>query len=57
MLYKNDLFYDDSDTKALAGKQTAFIELSKAFLEIGCMVDFLTSTTNDYFENNYYWGN
>jgi glycosyltransferase involved in cell wall biosynthesis len=57
MLYKNDLFYDDSDTKALAGTQTAFIELSKAFLGIGCMVDVLTSTINEHYENNYYWGN
>jgi hypothetical protein len=57
MLYKNDLFYDDSDTKPLAGTQTAFIELSKAFLEIGCMVDVLTSTTNEHFENKLYWGN
>lgn len=57
MLYKNDLFYDDSDTKALAGTQTAFIELSKALLGIGCMVDVLTSTMNEHSENNYYWGN
>jgi len=57
MLYKNDLFYDDSDTKALAGTQTAFIELSKALLGIGCMVDVLTTTTKEHVENHYYWGN
>jgi glycosyltransferase involved in cell wall biosynthesis len=55
MLYANDLFYEDLQTKAIAGTQTAFIELSKAFHKLGNDVTVLTRTIQTINLQNYRW--
>jgi glycosyltransferase involved in cell wall biosynthesis len=40
----------------LAGTPTAFIELAKAFVSIGCKVTALTSSKETYKSENLYWG-
>jgi len=55
MLYANDLFYDDLEKKAIAGTQTAFIELSKAFHNLGNDVTVLTRTIKTLDIENYRW--
>ena len=44
MLYANDLFDNDLEEKSIAGTQTAFIELSRAFEELGNTVNVYTNT-------------
>lgn len=44
MLYANDLFDSDLDEKSIAGTQTAFIELSRAFEQLGAIVNVHTET-------------
>lgn len=44
MLYANDLFDSDIEEKSIAGTQTAFIELSRAFQELGNTVYVYTGT-------------
>lgn len=44
MLYANDLFDADLEEKPIAGTQTAFIELSRALAQSGCMVYVHTDT-------------
>lgn len=55
MLYANDLFYEDLEKKAIAGTQTAFIELSKAFHKLGNDVTVLTRTIKTLDVENYRW--
>jgi glycosyltransferase involved in cell wall biosynthesis len=42
MLYANDLFDSDLEEKSIAGTQTAFIELSRAFEKLGHKVNVYT---------------
>ena len=44
MLYANDLFDSDLEEKSIAGTQTAFIELSRAFEQSGAIVNVYTET-------------
>ena len=44
MLYANDLFDSDLEEKSIAGTQTAFIELSRAFEQSGAVVNVYTET-------------
>jgi glycosyltransferase involved in cell wall biosynthesis len=44
MLYANDLFDRDLEEKSIAGTQTAFIELSRAFEQLGVVVNVYTDT-------------
>jgi glycosyltransferase involved in cell wall biosynthesis len=44
MLYANDLFDSDLEEKSIAGTQTAFIELSRAFEQSGAVVNVYTYT-------------
>jgi glycosyltransferase involved in cell wall biosynthesis len=44
MLYANDLFDSDLEEKSIAGTQTAFIELSRAFEKLGNTVNVYTDT-------------
>lgn len=44
MLYANNLFDSDLEEKSIAGTQTAFIELSRAFEQLGAIVDVHTET-------------
>lgn len=44
MLYANDLFDSDLEAKSIAGTQTAFIELSRAFEKLGNNVNVYTDT-------------
>ena len=44
MLYANDLFDRDLEEKSIAGTQTAFIELSRAFEQLGAVVNVYTDT-------------
>lgn len=44
MLYANDLFDSDLEEKSIAGTQTAFIELSRAFEQLGGIVNVYTDT-------------
>jgi glycosyltransferase involved in cell wall biosynthesis len=44
MIYGNELFDSDLEEKSIAGTQTAFIELSRAFEATGCNVTVLTQT-------------
>ena len=44
MLYANDLFDSDLEEKSIAGTQTAFIELSRAFEKTGNIVNIYTDT-------------
>ena len=44
MLYANDLFDSDIEEKSIAGTQTAFIEQSRAFQELGNTVYVYTDT-------------
>ena len=44
MLYANDLFDSDLEEKSIAGTQTAFIELSRAFEQLGAIVHVHTET-------------
>jgi glycosyltransferase involved in cell wall biosynthesis len=44
MLYTNDLFDSDLEEKSIAGTQTAFIELSRAFEQLGHVVSVYTET-------------
>lgn len=57
MIYDNDLSYFDIHEKAIAGTQTAFYDLSRSFLKLGCNVTVLTKTNREYHENNYKWVN
>lgn len=44
MLYASDLFDSDLEEKSIAGTQTAFIELSRAFEQLGAFVNVYTDT-------------
>jgi hypothetical protein len=44
MLYANDLFDSDLEEKSIAGTQTAFIELSRAFEKLGNTVNVYTNS-------------
>jgi glycosyltransferase involved in cell wall biosynthesis len=44
MLYANDLFDSELEEKSIAGTQTAFIELSRAFEQLGAVVNVYTDT-------------
>lgn len=44
MLYANDLFDSDLEEKSIAGTQTAFIELSRAFEQLGLNVNVHTDS-------------
>lgn len=44
MLYANDLFDSDLEEKSIAGTQTAFIELSRAFEQSGAIVNVYTDS-------------
>lgn len=55
MLYANDLFYDDLEMKPIAGTQTAFIELSRAFHKLGNDVTVLTRSIKTIDIKNYRW--
>jgi glycosyltransferase involved in cell wall biosynthesis len=44
MLYANDLFDADLEVKSIAGTQTAFIELSRAFEKLGNTVNVYTDS-------------
>ena len=44
MLYANELFDSDLEEKSIAGTQTAFIELSRAFEQLGSVVNVHTDT-------------
>jgi glycosyltransferase involved in cell wall biosynthesis len=44
MLYANDLFDSDLEEKSIAGTQTAFIELSRAFEKLGNTVNVYTDS-------------
>ena len=44
MLYANDLFDSDLEEKSIAGTQTAFIELSRAFEQLGAIINVYTDT-------------
>jgi glycosyltransferase involved in cell wall biosynthesis len=57
MLYDYSLSYDDNERMPLAGTQTAFIELAKAFASIGAKVTVLTSSKVVFKSDNLYWGN
>ena len=57
MLYDYSLSFHDNEKMPLAGTQTAFIELAKAFVSIGCKVTALTSSKEIYKRDNLYWGN
>ncbi len=50
MLYSNDLFDSELEEKSIAGTQTAFIELSRAFEQLGFVVNVHTETVR-VFEN------
>jgi glycosyltransferase involved in cell wall biosynthesis len=57
MLYDNSLSYYDIRERAIAGTQTAFFDLSRAFLNEGCKVFVLTKTNRYYSEEDYIWTN
>lgn len=57
LLYDNSLSFFDIHEKAIAGTQTAFYDLSRAFLQLGCNVIVLTKTNRAYSEFNYKWEN
>jgi glycosyltransferase involved in cell wall biosynthesis len=57
LLYDNSLSFFDIHEKAIAGTQTAFYDLSRAFLQLGCNVIVLTKTNRAYTEFNYKWEN
>jgi glycosyltransferase involved in cell wall biosynthesis len=44
MLYANDLFDNDLEEKSIGGTQTTFIELSRAFEQLGAVVNVYTDT-------------
>jgi glycosyltransferase involved in cell wall biosynthesis len=44
MLYASELFDSDLEEKSIAGTQTAFIELSRAFEQLGAFVNVYTDT-------------
>jgi glycosyltransferase involved in cell wall biosynthesis len=46
MLYSSDLFDSDLEEKSIAGTQTAFIELSRAFEQLGAYVNVHTETVH-----------
>ncbi len=55
MIYDNNLSYFDIHEKAIAGTQTAFYDLSRSFLQLGCNVTVLTNTERFFRENKYQW--
>lgn len=55
MLYANDLSPRDLEKKPIAGTQTAFIELSRAFVKLGHQVCVLTRTTELIDTETYKW--
>lgn len=57
MLYANDLFDSDLEEKSIAGTQTAFIELSRAFESTGCNVTVLTQAHKDLTTEFRLWRN
>lgn len=57
MIYGNELFDSDLEEKSIAGTQTAFIELSRAFEETGCNVTVLTQTDKDLTTEFRLWRN
>jgi glycosyltransferase involved in cell wall biosynthesis len=57
MIYGNELFDSDLEEKSIAGTQTAFIELSRAFEESGCNVTVLTQTVKDLTTEFRIWRN
>ncbi|MEN9964651.1 MAG: hypothetical protein RL582_1746 [Bacteroidota bacterium] len=57
MLYANDLSPSDLEKKAIAGTQTAFIELSRAFTKLGHEVVVLTRTSELVDYHSFKWMN
>lgn len=57
MIYGNELFDSDLEEKSIAGTQTAFIELSRAFEATGCNVTVLTQTDKDLTTKFRIWRN
>lgn len=55
MLYPNDLSPSDLEKKPIAGTQTAFIELSRAFAKLGHQVCVLTRTSELLDTESYKW--
>jgi glycosyltransferase involved in cell wall biosynthesis len=55
MLYANDLFDSDLEEKSIAGTQTAFIELSRAFEQLGAVVNIYTDTLRILEERGRTW--
>jgi glycosyltransferase involved in cell wall biosynthesis len=55
MLYANDLSPSDLEKKPIAGTQTAFIELSRAFVKLGHQVCVLTRTSELLHTESYKW--
>lgn len=57
MLDQNDIFIDDIEQKALAGTQTAFIELAKTFSNNQNKVYIRTGTEKNYKSDTIDWDN
>jgi glycosyltransferase involved in cell wall biosynthesis len=57
MIYGNELFDSDLEEKSIAGTQTAFIELSRAFEASGCNVTVLTQTDKELTTEFRLWRN
>ena len=57
MIYGNELFDSDLEEKSIAGTQTAFIELSRAFEASGCNVTVLTQTDKELTTEFRIWRN
>jgi glycosyltransferase involved in cell wall biosynthesis len=55
MLYSNDLSPSDLEKKPIAGTQTAFVELSRAFAKLGHQVCVLTRTSELLDTESYKW--
>ena len=55
MLYASDLFDSDLEVKSISGAQTAFIELSRAFEQLGAFVNVYTETLMSLHGNRRTW--
>lgn len=55
ILYSNDLFDSDLEEKSIAGTQTAFIELSRAFEHLGATVHVHTETSRNLENERMTW--
>ena len=56
MIYDSDLFLTDHELRSLAGTQSSFIELAKAFHQTGCAVTVLTASERIHSQTGFFWG-